>query len=109
MSFQAIDQLTNDITFNGRIRACSVQQAEIFRNDARLDFVAAANEVLRGDGLVVNALIRITAAGPNGAAADNGDGTINQSNVTDADILSSVQTNWQVAADLYYNEDGTPI
>ena len=109
MSFQTIDQLTFDPTFNGRVRACATQQAEIFRNDARPDFVALADDVLRGDGIKTNAFTRITAAAPgiaDKAATEDG---IDQTKVTDDDVLSTVQANWQVVAGLYYGEDGTPL
>ena len=109
MSYQAIDQLTNDVVFAGRVRATTVEQAESFVNDQRLSFVAVANQALRGDGETYLAFVRISAAGPGIAdKADNGDGTIDQSKVTDADLLSLVQANWQVVAGLYFNEDGTP-
>jgi hypothetical protein len=56
------------------------------------------------------ALLRLDAAGPGIAdKVDNGDGTIDQSKVTDADLLSLTQANWPVVAGLYFQEDGTPI
>ena len=110
MSYQAQDQLTNDATFGGRNRAVAVQQAETFKDDARPDWVAVANECLRGNGETYLAFTRIAAGGPGIAdKADNGDGTIDQSKVTDADLLSLTQANWPVVAGLYFNDDGTPI
>jgi hypothetical protein len=110
MSYQAQDQLTNDVTFSGRVRSCCVQQAETFKDDARPAWVAVANACLQGDGLITNAFIRIEAGGPGIAdKADNGDGTIDQAKITDADLLSLTQANWPVVAGLYFNEDGTPI
>jgi hypothetical protein len=51
------------------------------------------------------------AAGEAGVAdkVDNGDGTIDQSKVTDADLLSMTQAHWPTVAALYYNSDGSPI
>ena len=110
MSYSAIDQLTNDALFGGRVRSCCTEQAEVFRNDARPDFVALSDDVLRGDGVKTNAFIRIGAAAPGIAdKADSGEGGIDQTKVTDADLLSLVQANWQVVAGLFYTEDGTPI
>lgn len=110
MSYQAIALLTADQTFGGRSQAAATEQAEVFRNDARPDFVALASDVLRGAGDVLLAFTRIAAAAPGiGDKADNGDGTIDQANVTDADLLSLTQGNWQVIAGLYFTEDGTPI
>jgi hypothetical protein len=109
MSYQAIDQLTFDNTFNGRQRAACVQQAETFKDDARPAWVSVADACLMGDGNITNAFTRLSAAGPGiGDKADNGDGTIDQSKITDADLLSLTQAMWPVVAGLYFNEDGTP-
>ena len=110
MSYQAIDQLTNDAEFGGRVRACTVQQAESYKDDQRPDFVAVANACLVGTGEIYNTFTRLEAAGPGIAdQADNGDGTIDQAKVDDADLLSMTQSFWQVVASLYYSEDGVPI
>jgi hypothetical protein len=110
MSYQAIDLLSQDAIFGGRIRACTVEQAESFKNDARPDWVAVAKACLTGDGTITNAFTRLSASGPGiGNKVDNGDGTIEQANVTDQDILALTQANWPTVANLYYNEDGTPI
>ena len=110
MSYQAIDQLTIDAEFGGRVRSCTIEQAEVFKDDARPAWVAVADACLQGDGVIYLAFIRIEAAGPGIAdKADNGDGTIDQTKVTDADLLSLTQANWQVVAGLYFNEDGSPI
>lgn len=109
MSYQSIDQLTNDITFAGRSRAATVQQAETFKDDARPAFVAVANACLTGNAEIYLAFSRMAAAGPGiGDKVDNGDGTIDQAKVTDADLLSLTQAMWQVVAGLYFNEDGSP-
>jgi hypothetical protein len=99
LSYSDIDQLTNDIDFAGRVRACVVEQAETFRSDARPDFVALANSALRGDGETYLAFTRIVAAAPG----------IAEGNQPDGDILSSVQANWQVVAGLYFDPEGNPI
>jgi hypothetical protein len=110
VSYLAIDQLTNDIIFAGRVRACTVDQADVFHNDARPDFVALANDVLKGGGETALTFTRLCAAAPGLAdQADLGDGTIDQSLVSDADLLSVVQGQWQVVAGLYFDPDGTPI
>ena len=110
MSYQAIAQLTDDVWFSARVRSATVEQAEVFKDDARPAWVAVANACLQGDGIIYLAFIRIEAAGPGIAdKADNGDGTISQENVTDADLLSLTQANWPVVASIYYLEDGSPI
>ena len=109
MSFLAIDQLTNDSIFAGRVRACVTQQSETYKDDARPSFVALADSCLRGE-TQVNTFTRLVAAGPGIAdEADNGSGGVDQSQIGDDDILASVQANFQVVAGLYYNDDGTPI
>lgn len=110
MSYQAQAQLNDDVWFNARTRSVVVQQADIFKDDQRQSFVAVSNEALRGSGETYLAFTRLGAAGPGIAEkVDNGDGTIDQSKVTDADLLSLTQANWQVVAGLYFKEDGTPI
>jgi hypothetical protein len=106
MSFATIDLLTSDSAFNGRIRACCVQQAEVFKDDARPDFVSLANDQLTG-GTTYLTFTRIAAAGP--GFADTAGDPPDQSLIPDADILASIQGSWQVVAGLFYNEDGTPI
>ena len=109
MSYHAQWQLGNDPVFIGRTQSAAYQQAEVFINDARPDFVATAQAVLRADLDVLSAFTRTAAAGPGIAdKADNGDGTIDQSKVTDADLLSLTQANWPVVGGLYFNEDGSP-
>jgi hypothetical protein len=110
MSYQAVAQLDSDPMFQGRTRSAAIEQAETFKDSARGDFKALAFDVLRGGSNGVLALTRMGAAGPGiGDKVDNGDGTIDQSKVTDADLLSLTQANWPVVASLFWNEDGTPI
>lgn len=109
MSYQAQADLSVDGNFTARTVAAATQQAEIFKDDARPSFVSTAQAVMRGQGDVTATFTRLAAAGPNIAdKVDNGDGTIDQSKVTDADILSLTQANWPVIAGLFFTEDGTP-
>lgn len=110
MSYLSIDQLTNDAIFGGRSRAAVVQQAEVFKDDQRPDFVAVAHDGLRGNGETFNAFARMAAAGPGiGDKVDLGDGTIDQAKVTDADLLSLTQANWPTVAGLYFDDAGNRI
>jgi hypothetical protein len=110
LSYQAQAQLSADGAFIGRSQSAASQQAATYINDARPDFVAVAQAVLRGDTDLLAAFTRLDAAGPGIAEkVDNGDGTIDQSKVTDDDLLSLTQANWQVIAGLYFDEEGTPI
>jgi hypothetical protein len=109
LSYSAIDQLTNDPEFIARVRSCCMEQAEVYKNDARPDFVAVANDQQKG-GLTYLTFVRIEGAAPGIAdKVDNGDGTIDQTKVLDADLLSLTQANWQTVASLYFDEEGNPI
>ena len=107
MSYSAIDELTNDVLFGGRVRSCCVEQAEVFKDAADAGFKALAEAVLRGDGEKTNAFARICAAAP--GLADQAGDPVDQTLIGDAPILSTVQANWPVVAQLFYSEDGTPI
>jgi hypothetical protein len=110
MSYQSQYQLENDPDFRGRSRSVAIQQANIFKDDARLNFVALAKGVLRDEGGYSLAFARTNAAAPGMAdKVELPNGEIDQSQVTDGDLLSSTQASWPILAELYFNEDGTPI
>jgi hypothetical protein len=110
VSYQSQAQLEADYWFQQRSRATAIQQAESFKDDQRPNYVALAEAVLRDAPGPVQAFTRLGAAGPGIAEkVDSGDGSIDSSLVTDADLLSLTQANWQVVAPLYFNDDGTPI
>lgn len=110
MSYHAQSQLESDPTFQGRVRAVNVQQANTYKDDGRGDVAATADAVLRDDPGPGAALLRLAAAGPGIAdRVDTGDGTIDQALVTDEDLLALTQANWPTVAALYYAEDGTPL
>lgn len=108
MSYQNVDRLTFDVTFNGRVRACTVEQGAIFREDERADIAATGVACMMGDATITNAFTRLIAAFPGmGDRVDDGQGGIDQSRVLDADILAQTQANWPTVASLYFNEDGS--
>jgi hypothetical protein len=110
VSYQVIFQLSNDSSFRGRVQSSANEQASTFINDARPDFVALSQEILRGLGRSIDTFTRWCAAAPGVAdSADNGDGTITQSKVEDQTILTVVQGQWEQVANLYYNPDGSPL
>lgn len=109
MAYLTQSLLASDAVFVGRVRACATEQAEVFRSDTRPDFVALAESVLRGEADGTFALVRIFASSPGIAdKAATGDG-IDQSLVTDADLLSLTQANWEVVAGLFYDDTGAPL
>jgi hypothetical protein len=108
MSYHAQTQLEQDQAFQLRVRAVNTEQAQTFLNDGRADIAATAAAVLRDDGGTGSALLRLAAGAPGVAAeVDNGDGTINSSRVTDAELLAITQANFPTVAALFYNEDGS--
>jgi len=95
MSYEAQADLYGDGAFQARCTSAATEQAAQFSD-------ALADEVRRGNGDVLLCFARLAAAGPGIAdKADNGDGTVDQSAVTDADILSLTQANWPIVAALY--------
>jgi hypothetical protein len=110
MSYQAQAALEADFYFQQRSRAAAIQQAGIYKDDQRPAWVAVSNALLKEQPGLALAFTRLDAAGPGiGDKVDNGDGTIDQAKVTDDDLLSLTQANYPVVADLYFNEDGTPV
>jgi hypothetical protein len=110
MSYQTQAQLEADYWFQQRSRATAIQQAETYKDDTRLDIVALAGAVLRDEPGPTQAFTRLGAAGPGIAdKVDTGDGSIDQSLVTDADLLALTQANWPPIAMLYFDAEGNPI
>jgi hypothetical protein len=108
MSYLSQSQLEADETFIQRVRAADTQQAETYVSDGRPDIAACARAVLRSDAGISEAFVRLAAGGPGIAdRVDTGDGTIDQSLVTDADLLALTQANFPTVADLYFSESGT--
>jgi hypothetical protein len=109
MSYQSQAQLEQDPDFQGRSTASAVQQAAVFKDDQRPDFVALAERILVGDHAYTTTFTRLDVAGPGIAdKVDQGDGTIDQTQVTDADLLSLTQANFPVIADLFFTPEGEP-
>lgn len=109
MSYRSQAQLEANSDFRGRAEAAATQQADSYMNDQRPEFVAVAGDVLKGYRAPLDAFIRLDAAGPGIAEkVDIGEDSIDQSQVTDADLLALTQANWQVVAALYYPADTPP-
>jgi hypothetical protein len=104
VSYLSIDKLTQDHTFQARVRACTVQEAERLKDDQRPAWVALALDCLRGGGASTLAFVRIIAAFP-GAAPDIGD----QADISDAAILGQVQAQWATVAGLFWDDQGDRI
>jgi len=96
MSYLGQAQLTADADFQARNGAAAVQQASQQFTDH------IADRVKRGDAEILLTFTRLAAAGPGIAdKAATPEGGVDQSRVTDADLLSLTQANWPVVAALY--------
>jgi hypothetical protein len=109
MSYLGQSQLESDGDFQRRVYAVDTQQAETFKDDGRADIAACARAVLRGDPGIGATFTRMAAGGPGIAdKVETGDG-IDQSLVTDEDLLALTQANFPTVASLYFAADGSPI
>lgn len=110
MSYKSQSQLENNGDFQQRTRAVCVQQANIFRADARPAWVSVANGVLKDEGNLWPTFNRLAAGAPGFAdKVEQPNGDVDQTLITDEELLSVTQASWPIVAELYYNEDGTPI
>lgn len=110
MSYESQSLLMSDGGFQNRCISCSTEQAMTYKDAADASFKAVAQGVLKGNGDITLAFVRLNSSAPGMAAkADDGHGGVDSTQITDSDILSATQANWQVVASLYFNADGTPI
>jgi hypothetical protein len=110
MSYESQALLGEDVNFSRRSRSCLIQQAGVFLNDTRLNIVALSNALLKMYPLETATFLNTICAAPGLAdKVDNGDGTIDQTQITDGDLLSNVQALYPEVAALFYQDDGTPI
>jgi hypothetical protein len=110
MTYLAQWNLTNDAGFTSRSRAAITEQASIFKDDARPDWVALANAALRSDLEPLTTFQTVLGAAPGFAdTAGRDDGTVDSSLISDDEIRAAVQADWPTVASLYYNADGTPL
>jgi hypothetical protein len=109
MSYLTQSLLAQDQEFIGRSTSVATEQSAIYVNDARPDFIALSEAVLKGSHSHIQAFVRFNSVGSGvGNKVDNGDGSIDQSQVTDGDLLSLTQNNFPIIANLYFNDDGSP-
>jgi hypothetical protein len=111
MTYQTQWTLTYDDDFNSRQRAALTGQATIYKDDTRPDISALAGAVLISDppGVFVTFQQLLGAAPGFADEADNGDGTIDSSKITDEEILAAVQAGWPTVTALYFDSTGSPI
>lgn len=109
MSYLTYALLTEDVNFGRRSRSCIMQQANVYKDDARADFVALADALLKQDPAQTQSMLLGIAYAPGfDTTVDNGDGTIDQAKVADEGILSQTQFIFPTVAALYYDSTGAP-
>jgi hypothetical protein len=117
-NYQTIDRLASDPAFQARVRACMLDESVTHRADEKPEWVAMAEDVIRGGGSGVLPMTRLAAAAPGFAdkavevtpdplgGVGNRIATsppgIDQSGITDEDILALVQAEWGYVAELTY-------
>ena len=110
MSLQSQAQLAMDPKFQQRVQASATEQANIFKDDGRADFVSLSKTVLRSPMSVLPTFWNMIAAAPGfDLTVDLGNDTIDSSKVADEEILSAIQASWPTIAGLYYDSEGNPI
>ena len=109
MTYEAQAQLEADPTFRARAGSANVQQANVYKDSQLGDHRALAGAVIRGELQPGDALVRLDAAGPGIADKVTTPDGIDQSQVTDDDLLALTQANWPTVAGLYYTAEGEPI
>jgi hypothetical protein len=111
MSYASQWALTYDDPFVSRCRACLTNQAAIFKDDARPDFVALAQAVMTSDPPAIFPTWQsLLGAAPGFAdAADTPGEGVDSSAIADEEILAAVQGLWPTVAGLYFDAAGEPL
>jgi hypothetical protein len=89
--------LTHDLEFYDRVIACSVEQAQIFVNDARPEFSNLATAIIAATG-AARGVFDLVCTSPNFRDVDDG------AAAPDGDILAAVQAVWPVYGAAAYPE-----
>lgn len=110
MSYQSQWVLTYDNAFVSRSRAAITQRSDIFKDDERPNYVALAESLLtEANPQESLTFVSLLANAPGFAEkVDQGDGTVDSSQIEDGEIQAAVDFQYPVVADLFYADDGTP-
>jgi hypothetical protein len=103
VSYQSQTLLANDAAFQQRVKGCCVQQANTFKDSAVAAEAELAAAIVRDQAAQLTSFYNTSAASPGFAdTADQGDGTVDSTLITDPEILSTVQAVWPIVAAAYY-------
>jgi hypothetical protein len=109
MTYLAQSKLESDPAFSARCRAALTEQSLVFKDSQLPDLQALAGDLLRNAGAPTGTFLRMLAGAPGFAdEVDVGDGQINSSLVSDANLLAAVQADFPVVAALYFDSEGEP-
>lgn len=110
MSYTVQTELESDAVFAGRIRAVISEQSLVFINDQRPDFQALAMSLLRLEQITNTSFGRMLVATPGFAdTATDVDGTVDQSRIPDAALLSATQADFPTVVALFFDTDGNRL
>ena len=110
MSYAVVSLLESDAEFQARVRAVVTQQATVFLNDQRPDFVGLAMALLRFEYSPRASFTALLDGSPGfSEAVDNGDGTIDQGKISDADLLAATQSEYPTVVGLFFDSEGNRL
>lgn len=104
MSYLSQWRLQYDDGFVSRCRASLTQRADIYKDDERPEFVALAESLLlEANPQESLTFVSLLANAPGFAEkVDNGDGTVDSTQIEDGEIQSAVDFQWPVVSALFY-------
>jgi hypothetical protein len=109
MSYVTQSQLEQDNGFRARCRAAFTEQSLIFKDSQLVGLQALALDLLQDKPGPTVTFIRMLAGSPGFAGVvEVADGVIDSSLVNDTQLLSAVQTDFPIVADIYYPSQGDP-
>jgi hypothetical protein len=110
VSYLTYALLIENREFSRRARGAINEQSNAFLGDRDLAVAALARDLLRVNPAPLQTMLHAICAGPGfDEAADVGDGTIDQSLISDEEIRSQTQVMFPRVASLFYDNKGVPI
>lgn len=100
MAYKDIAGLAGNMDYTSRLTACCTEQAAVFINDARPEYIALAEAVITDAGAALWFAWLVAAAPGFGDAY--GSGGIEA--IEDGMLLSAVQANWPIVAEAHAPE-----
>jgi hypothetical protein len=107
MTYDMVQRLAADTNFRSRVQSCMYEQARIFASDPDPATAWMANEQLKGNNITTSSMVAMISSFPGlaeiaTATSANGVEFLDQTCITDATILSQVQSRWETVANLFY-------